>query len=167
MQTEQRLTRRRLLAGGAALGVSSTLASAAQPALAATRRRPVGLPTPRQVRAEFTHMVKFGPRLGWIDAHPDLVNRAVAALTVEHLGCTEWIDTVEDGYRPTGQPEMFAVWTTQGEMFQLTISPGGELDKLDERLAARQIAWLADLATKLDKVPASQLRQGDLTLGAL
>jgi hypothetical protein len=159
------------------------------------------------------HMVADLPQTqGWIDAHPELVKRAAAALTVEHLGCTEWVDTATRGYRPTGQPEMFAVWTTQGKMFDLTrdtvvshrlprtallrppvqfgvggafqsagvpqigaiagpeylltISPNGDLDKLDEFLAARQIAWLADLAAKLDRVPAAELRQGDPTLGA-
>lgn len=159
------------------------------------------------------HMVADLPQTqGWIDAHPDIVKRAAAALTLEHLGCTEWDDTVEYGYRPTGDPEMFAVWTTQGKMFELTrdtvvahglprtallrppvqfgvggafqsagvpqigaiagpeylltVSPNGELDKFDEALAARQIAWVADLATRLDRVPASQLRQGDPTLGA-
>jgi hypothetical protein len=149
---------------------------------------------------------------GWIDAHPDLVKRAAAALTVEHLGCSEWIDTLDQGYHPTGEPEMFAVWTTQGTMFELTrdsvvahrlprtalmrppaqfgvgaafqssgvpqigaiagpeylvtISEDGDLDKLDEQLAAGQIAWLADLARRIDRVSAAALRQGDPTLGA-
>ena len=43
--------------------------------------------------------------------------------------------------------------------------PSGELDKLDARLASRQIAWLADLATRFDGVPAAELRRGDPTLG--
>jgi hypothetical protein len=148
---------------------------------------------------------------GWIDAHMNIVDNAACALTVEHLGCTEWNDTIEGGYAPTGDPEMFAVWTTQGKMFDVvkdtvithdiprtalmrppaqfgvgaafqssgvpqigaiagpeylvTISDDGDLDKLDEQLAARQIAWLADLATQLDKVPAAELRKGDPTLG--
>jgi hypothetical protein len=158
------------------------------------------------------HMVADLPQTqGWIDSHPDLVKRAAAALTVEHLGCTEWVDSLEKGYHPTGQEELFAVWTTQGKMFQLTrdtvrahrlprtalmrppaqfgvgaafqstgvpqigaiagpeylltISGNGELDKLDPALAARQIRWLADLATRLDRVSAASLRQGDPTLG--
>jgi hypothetical protein len=158
------------------------------------------------------HMVADLPQTqGWIDAHPDIIGRAAAALTVEHLGCTEWADTLGRGYHPTGEPELFAVWTSQGKLFDLTrdtvvkhrlsrttlmrpgvqfgvggafqssgvpqigaiagpeylltISPNGDLDKLDEHLAARQIAWLADLATRLDPVPASTLRQGDPTLG--
>jgi hypothetical protein len=159
------------------------------------------------------HMVADLPQTqGWIDAHPNLVARAAAALTVEHLGCTEWTDSLGAGYHATGLPEMFAVWTTQGEMFKqtrntvaahklartvlmrppaqfgvgaafqsagvpqigaiagpeylLTVAPDGDLDKLDEHLASRQIAWLADLARKLDPIPASTLRQGDPTLGA-
>ena len=147
---------------------------------------------------------------GWIEAHPDLVERAAAALTIEHLGCEEWLDT-SGGYKGTGQPESFGVYTTQGKMSELaqativkhdvtrtsllrpppqfgvgsafqsagvpqigaiagptylvTISKNGEMDKLDASLAARQIAWVADLAARVDKVPAAELRQGDPTLG--
>jgi hypothetical protein len=132
-------------------------------------------------------------------------------LTVEHLGCTEWNDSTAAGYRATGRPELFAVWTTQGKMFELTrdtvvahdlprtallrppaqfgvggafqtagvpqigaiagpeylltVSANGDMDKLDPALAARQIAWLADLTTRLDTVPAAELRKGDPTLG--
>jgi hypothetical protein len=159
------------------------------------------------------HMVADLPQTqGWIDAHPDLVSRAAAALTVEHFGCSEWVDTVHRGYRPTGDAELFGIWTTQGKMFELTrdsvvdhdipraallrppvqfgvgaafqssgvpqigaiagpeylltVAPNGDLDKLDERLAARQIRWLADLTRRLEAVSAEELRQGDPTLGA-
>jgi hypothetical protein len=159
------------------------------------------------------HMVADLPQTqGWIDAHPDLVSRAAAALTIEHLGCSEWVDTISRGYRPTGEAELFGIWTTQGKMFELTrdtvvahnvpraallrppvqfgvgaafqstgvpqigaiagpeylltVSPNGDLDKLDERLAARQIRWLADLTRRLEGVSAEELRQGDPTLGA-
>lgn len=57
---------------------------------------------------------------GWISFHQDIVKRTAAALTVEHLGCSEWTDSTASGYRPTGRAELFAVWTTQGEMFNLT-----------------------------------------------
>ncbi len=148
---------------------------------------------------------------GWIDAHPEIMKRAAAALTVEHLGCTEWDDKLDGGYQPTGLPEAWAIWTTQGPMFDttkaaviahnlprtalmrppgqfgvggpfqaygipqvgaiagpyylITISDNGDMDKLDESLAASQIAFLADLATRLDPIPAAELRQGDPTLG--
>ncbi len=158
------------------------------------------------------HMVADLPQTqGWIDSHPDLVGRAAAALTIEHLGCSEWIDTVDRGYHPTGDAELFGIWTTQGKMFELTrdtvaahgipkaallrppaqfgvgaafqsagvpqigaiagpeylltVSPDGDLDKLDEHLASRQIAWLADLARQLDGTAAATLKQGDPTLG--
>jgi len=149
---------------------------------------------------------------GWIADHEAFVKQAAAALTVEHLGCTEWNDSTATGYGPTGRAELFAVWTTQGEMFDvvkaaviahdlprtalcrppaqfgvggpfqtagvpqigaiagpeylLTVSPSGDMEKLDPSLAAKQIAWLADLATRLDPIPAASLRQGDPTLGA-
>lgn len=158
------------------------------------------------------HMVGDLPQTqGWIDAHPDIVGNAAAALTVEHLGCTEWADSLDKGYHPTGDAELFGIWTTQGKMFDLTkatvvahdipraamlrppvqfgvgaafqssgvpqigaiagpeylltVSDTGDLDKLDERLAARQIRWLADLAGRIDGVAAADLRQGDPTLG--
>src|SRR5204863_2471063 len=121
--------------------------------------------------------------------------------------------SVNRGYHPTGEAEMFGIWTTQGKMFELTrdtvvqhnvpraalLRPpaqfgvgaafqsagvpqigaiagpeylltvdgvNGDLDKLDEHLAARQIKWLADLTRRLEAVTAEELRQGDPTLGA-
>jgi hypothetical protein len=49
---------------------------------------------------------------GFIDRHPDLVKRAVASLTIEHLGCQEWLDD-EFGYHSTGEPDMFVIWHSQ------------------------------------------------------
>jgi hypothetical protein len=57
---------------------------------------------------------------GWIDTHKDLVDRAAAALTVEHLGCTEWNDTTGAGYHATGRAELMAIWASQGKMTDLT-----------------------------------------------
>jgi hypothetical protein len=142
---------------------------------------------------------------GWIEAHPDLVERAAAALTVEHLGCEEWLDSA-DGYRATGEAEPFGVYVSEGKMSDLaietipkhdvsraallrpppqfgvggaietagvpqigaiagptylvTISENGEMDKLDSHLAARQIAWLAELTRRIDRTPAAELRPG-------
>ncbi len=42
---------------------------------------------------------------GWVADHQGLVERAVAGLTVEHLGCREWLDNPGTGYRPSGLPE--------------------------------------------------------------
>jgi hypothetical protein len=62
-----------------------------------------------------------------------------------------------------GVPEIGAI---AGPEYLLTISDNGEMDKLDERLAAKQIAALADLATSLESVSAKELRAGDPTLGS-
>ena len=72
---------RRALLGRAALGASSALATRALPAYArpGARRRTVPLPSPRQVRADFTRMVEFGPRLTASESH----NRYVAWLERE------------------------------------------------------------------------------------
>jgi hypothetical protein len=158
------------------------------------------------------HMAYGMPGLDGVRAaHQDLFDHAVAAITVEHLGCTEWLDTAGRGYHPTGDPETMFAWTTQGPMFDLvrdaTVAaqlprtalmrppaqfgvgsafqgwgipqagliagpyylvndaPGSDMDKLDERLAARQIAWVADMIARLDVADAAALRTGDPTLG--
>jgi hypothetical protein len=57
-----------------------------------------------------------GPALpqtrGFIDRHPDLVKRAAASVTLEHLGASEWVDDAR-GYHPTGRPDMFVIWHSQ------------------------------------------------------
>jgi len=43
---------------------------------------------------------------GVIQKYPDLIHNAVAALTVEHLGCREWLDDdARLNYKPTGENE--------------------------------------------------------------
>ncbi len=42
---------------------------------------------------------------GVIDSHPELVKKAVAAVTIEHLGCREWADDKSLHYRATGEDE--------------------------------------------------------------
>ena len=188
-------------------------------AFVALARYFASLPRSRRLRRTLVfanwpgHMSNDLPQAqGWIDTHRDLVDRAAAALTVEHLGCTEWTDAADAGYHATGRSELFAVWTSQGPMFDvvraatvrhdlprtalmrppaqfgvggpfqtagvpqigaiagpeylLTVSPDGEMDKFDARLAARQIAWLATIAKRLDGVDAAALRAGDPTLGS-
>lgn len=43
---------------------------------------------------------------GVIEKHPELIRKAVAALTVEHLGCREWLDNPAGRYAPTGKDEL-------------------------------------------------------------
>jgi hypothetical protein len=66
-------------------------------------------------------------------------------------------------FQSAGVPQIGAI---AGPEYLLTISPSSDMPKLDPGLASRQIAWLADLARRIDPVPAAQLRQGDPTLGA-
>jgi hypothetical protein len=157
------------------------------------------------------HMASGMPQLqGIVDRNPEVIHGAVAGITVEHLGCSEWIDTADKGYHPTGDPEPFLVWTTQGKVFELTrdatiaqdlprtmlmrppvqfgvgsalqgagipqigflagpyylLEDTGSLQRFDEQLAAKQIAWVADLIARLDVVPAADLATGDITLGS-
>jgi hypothetical protein len=135
-------------------------------------------------------------------------------MTIEHLGCSEWVDNAERGFHPTGEHETFGVWVSQGKLFEatrdalvatggamartallrppvqfgvggafqtagvpqigaiagpeylLTIKRNGDMEKLDERLAAAQTAWLADILRRIDPISAEQLRAGDPTLGS-
>ena len=48
---------------------------------------------------------------GVIERHPDLIKKAVGAVTVEHLGCREWLDDARMNYRPTGKNEFTLVIT--------------------------------------------------------
>lgn len=61
------------------------------------------------------HMSGFLPECaGWLRAHPDLVKRAAAAITIEHLGAPEWDDIPGKGYGPTGRNEYMNFATTGG-----------------------------------------------------
>ena len=42
---------------------------------------------------------------GVIEKHPDVIKKAVAAITVEHLGCREWLDDASMQYKWTGKNE--------------------------------------------------------------
>jgi hypothetical protein len=156
-----------------------------------------------------------GPALpqtrGFIDRHPDLVKRAAASVTLEHLGASEWLDDAH-GYHPTGEPDMFVIWHSQtagitgavvdsmsandlrhsralrpagdymigvgtafnesgvptvssivAPNYMVSWADGGHLDKFMPARAAREVRWAADLVTRFDSMPASQLAAGDST----
>ncbi len=42
---------------------------------------------------------------GFIQKYPELIQKSVAALTVEHLGCREWMDDASFHYKATGENE--------------------------------------------------------------
>jgi hypothetical protein len=59
----------------------------------------------------------------WIRKHSDLTRKAVAAVSIEHLGASEWIDDPVRGYSASGENEIYAVWTTQGPMLSSIAKP--------------------------------------------
>jgi hypothetical protein len=69
---------------------------------------------------------------------------------------------VGGAFQSYGIPQIGAI---AGPYYLITLSDNSDMDKLDSSLAAQQIAFLADLTTRLDPIPAAQLRQGDPTLG--
>jgi hypothetical protein len=72
---------------------------------------------------------------GWIAAHPNIVKRAVAAVTLEHLGCLEWVDDPNKGYHGTGQNELYGIWTTQGPTFDIALPLLGKHNLVRHALA--------------------------------
>ncbi|HEX7136378.1 MAG TPA: M28 family metallopeptidase [Vicinamibacterales bacterium] len=62
---------------------------------------------------------------GFIENNPDVVKKAVAAVTVEHLGCREWLDEVAAGgeihYRETGRMEWSVAITPSKPMAGLLV----------------------------------------------
>ena len=55
---------------------------------------------------------------GFIEKHPEVIKKTVAAVTVEHLGCREWMDTpgAEPEYRATGKNEWSVAITPNSAM---------------------------------------------------
>lgn len=75
------------------------------------------------------HMASGLPQTeGFIEDHPELVRCAAAAITMEHFGCTEWVDVVGRGYRPTGDPEMLGVWVSDTGLRAPTVASVQEHD---------------------------------------
>jgi hypothetical protein len=58
---------------------------------------------------------------GWALAHPDLMKRAAAAFTIEHLGSSEWADIPGKGYAPTGHNEYMNCPTSAGPLTDIVI----------------------------------------------
>jgi hypothetical protein len=59
---------------------------------------------------------------GIIQKYPDLIKKAVAALTVEHLGCKEWADDVSLQYKPTGENEWAVAITEYGSTGRVLVN---------------------------------------------
>ncbi|MFF0526854.1 hypothetical protein ACFYT3_00570 [Nocardia amikacinitolerans] len=66
----------------------------------------------------------FGPGLpeteGFLTDHPDFVGRAVASVTIEHFGATEWLDDA-DGYHATGQVEPTVAFHTPSGILDVAV----------------------------------------------
>jgi hypothetical protein len=58
---------------------------------------------------------------GVISKYPEMFKQAVAAVTVEHLGCREWLDDAAWHYRDTGRPEWSVAITPSKPMADLLL----------------------------------------------
>jgi hypothetical protein len=157
------------------------------------------------------HMAPNMPQTkGFIDAHPDIISRTVAAVTLEHLGVSKWLDTLSSGYYEASPYEPGGAYCSTTEMivpliesipehqinntavlhgpvyfgiggaffeagipaigyltgpnYLVQIAANGCMDKLNDALFARQVAWFADLLTRYDKMSAQELKTGEPTV---
>ena len=97
--------------------------------LVALARRLAALPRSQRRRSVMFVMASghfVGPQLastdGFIREHPDVMERTVAALAVEHLGAMEWADQPGRGYAPTGRPELSYLFTQDPRLAELALA---------------------------------------------
>jgi hypothetical protein len=63
------------------------------------------------------HMAPNMPQTqGFIAAHPDLISRTVAAITLEHLGVSKWLDSLTSGYYEASPYEPGGAYCSMTEM---------------------------------------------------
>jgi hypothetical protein len=67
---------------------------------------------------------------GIIQKYPDLIKKAVAAVTVEHLGCQEWMDDASYHYKATGKNEWSVAITPDASMGHAMVEAlSGSIDR--------------------------------------
>jgi hypothetical protein len=58
------------------------------------------------VISEGHYAEQYVPTSAWVKERPDLIEKAVALVSIEHLGCREWIDDpIANTYKGSGRPE--------------------------------------------------------------
>jgi hypothetical protein len=63
------------------------------------------------------HMAPNMPQTkGFIEDHPEIIARTVAAITLEHLGVTDWLDTLSAGYYQASPYEPGGAYCSTTEM---------------------------------------------------
>ena len=78
----------------------------------------VGIPQAKRPRTLVFSLVSghMGPDLpqtqGFVDHFPHLIRKAACAMTIEHLGATEWLDDAQ-GYHATGRSEFAAAFASE------------------------------------------------------
>jgi hypothetical protein len=70
----------------------------------------------------------------FVQDHPDLVKKAVAAVTIQHCGCLEWSDDENGNYRATGKPELGITMTSMKS--EVRIFQDAMLGTMNERMFA-------------------------------
>jgi hypothetical protein len=70
---------------------------------------------------------------GFVKQHPDLVKKAVASITVEHLGCHEWLDDAAGRYADTGRAEVSFGFTGNEAIAKVLLN--GVTGTADKRVA--------------------------------
>ena len=82
---------------------------------------------------------------GIMQKYPDLIKKAAAALTVEHLGCKEWADDATMHYRPTGENEWAVAITEHGSTGRILVDAlSGSADRKTAVVNPVHGGWLGE-----------------------
>jgi hypothetical protein len=79
-----------------------------------------------------------GDTAGFINRHPEIIAKAVASVTMEHLGQQEWLDDVVTGFHPSGMFEPGAFYGSQNTV-QLMIKNAVVAEDLRRTFVLRPI----------------------------
>lgn len=77
----------------------------------------------------------------FIEHHPEIIKKAVASLTMEHLGQTEWLDDAA-GYHPSGLYEPAIFFGSNSPTIQLIMRNAVAAEDLRRTIVSRPVAGL-------------------------
>jgi hypothetical protein len=81
----------------------------------------------------------------FVQDHPDLIKKAVAAVTIQHCGCLEWSDDENGNYRATGNAELgLTMISTKSEIIVFEQAMQGSMNERMFAIDAAGSAYFGD-----------------------
>ncbi|MEU0545343.1 hypothetical protein ABZ319_36260 [Nocardia sp. NPDC005978] len=73
----------------------------------------------------------------WLEQHPEIRDRIVAAVVPEHLGALQWDSGADGSWQATGAPEMLVLGVGNNEQLTGTVAAALDSSDLDRTIVAR------------------------------